>query len=228
MFSGKALLTVGLLALCFSTPSFAGEKYLTANQPDGIALLPPPPAPDSAEQNADLASARAVFQAATDAGRKRAEKDASLSLYNFAPAIGDFFQAGKMPKVDLLFEHVKTNISSVINIPKDHWKRKRPYELDPALTHGRPEKSSSYPSGHSTRGTVQSLLLAELFPDQQERILEFGRAIGWDRVVIGKHFPTDVYAGRVLGRAIVSELKKSPAFQRDFAAAKAEAQAVKK
>ena len=74
---------------------------------------------------------------------------------------------------------------------------------------------------------MQSLLLAELFPEKREAILEYGRSIGWYRVIMGKHFPTDIYAGRVLGRAVVRELMKSPAFQRDFAAAKAEVQAAK-
>jgi hypothetical protein len=38
--------------------------------------------------------------------------------------------------------------------------------------------------------------------------------------------PTDIYAGRVPGRAIVRELPASPAFQHDLAEAKAEAQAL--
>ena len=75
---------------------------------------------------------------------------------------------------------------------------------------------------------MQALLLAELFPEQKEAILEVGRQIGWDRVLIGKHFPTDVNAGRVLGQAIVRELLASPAFQHDLAEAKAEAQAAQR
>lgn len=206
----------------------AGEFYLHPLQPDGISLLPPPPTANSPEQEADLASARAVVQAATAAEKERAQKDASLSLFNFAPAIGEFFKPGTFPKVELLFAHVKTNISSVIDLPKNHWKRARPYHFDAGLLFGKPESSYAYPSGHSTRGTVQSLILAELFPERREAILEFGRTIGWDRVIIGKHFPTDVLAGRVLGQAIVRELKLSPAFQRDFAAAQAEVQAAAK
>jgi acid phosphatase (class A) len=213
------LLVVGLVA-----PLLAGERYFHPEQFDGVALLAPPPAPDSAEQAADLGSAHAIFKAATPAEQERAEKDASLSLFNFAPAIGPFFQPGRFPKMEVFFETVKTNISEAIDTPKTHWKRARPYELDPALKLGKPEKSFSYPSGHSTRGTVQSLLLAELFPAKREAILAYGRQIGWDRVVIGKHFPTDIYAGRVLGQAIVRELKASPAFQRDLAEAKAEVQ----
>ena len=55
--------------------------------------------------------------------------------------------------------------------------------------------------------------------------MAIGRNLGWDRVLIGKHFPTDVQAGRVLGQAIVREMLASPAFQHDLAAAKAEVQA---
>jgi acid phosphatase (class A) len=117
---------------------------------------------------------------------------------------------------------VKKEISPVIDTPKNHWKRSRPYEIDRKLTLGEPEPSRSYPSGHSIRGTLQALMLAELFPERKEPILEMGRNIGWDRVLIGKHFPTDIYAGRVVAYAIFHELMASPAFVHDLSEAKAE------
>jgi acid phosphatase (class A) len=179
----------------------------------------------SAEEAADLASVRAVFNARTHAETARAAKDATISIFLFAPAIGPFFQPGKLPKTEALFKKVKKDIGVAIDIPKDHWQRRRPYQLDDHLSLGEPEPSFGYPSGHSTRGTVQALLLAELFPEQKAGILEIGRNIGWDRVLIGKHFITDINAGRVLGKAIVRELLASPAFQHDLAEAKAEVQA---
>ena len=157
----------------------------------------------------------------------RAAKDSSISIFLYAPAIGPFFQPGILPKTEALFMKVRTDISEPLDRVKDHWKRRRPYQLDESLSLGAPEPSYGYPSGHSTRGTVQALLLAELFPEQREAILAIGRNIGWDRVLIGKHFPTDIYAARVLGQAIVHELLASPAFQRDLAEAKAEVQAAK-
>ena len=110
-------------------------------------------------------------------------------------------------------------------LPSPGPKRKRPHQLDERLSLGAPESSYGYPSGHSTRGTVYALLLAELFPDRKEAILVVGRNIGWDRVLIGKHFPTDIYAGRVLGQAIFRKLQASPFFQHDLAEAKAEVEA---
>jgi len=69
---------------------------------------------------------------------------------------------------------------------------------------------------------VYSLVVAELYPEKKEAIFEIGRDIGWDRVLIGKHFPTDVYAGRVLGYAIVRELRSNTMFQHDLEQAMAE------
>jgi acid phosphatase (class A) len=223
---GRGWLALTLLLLLFvAPPLLADSSYLAPNRPDGIGLLTPPPEAGSAEEAADLASARAVFNGRTPAEAARAAKDSSISIFLYAPAIGPFFQAGKFPKTEALFQKVRTNIVAAINTPKDHWKRHRPYQLDEQLSLGQPEPSYGYPSGHSTRGTVQALLLAELFPEQKEAILAIGRNIGWDRVLIGKHFPTDIYAARVLGQAIVRELLASPAFQHDLAEAKAEVRA---
>ena len=212
---------------CFATVALSAvaaraDFILPADYPDGIHLLSPPPVPGTPEHKADLAESRAAFHARTDAELKRAEHDASLSLWNFKPVIGPYFKKGKFPKMETFFECVKTNISSAINIPKDHYNRLRPYQIDPSLALGKPERSKSYPSGHSIRGTVTAMLLAEMLPDKQDGILQMGRDIGWDRVLIGKHFYTDVVAGRVLAQAIVRELHAVPDFEKDLAAVKAE------
>jgi acid phosphatase (class A) len=69
---------------------------------------------------------------------------------------------------------------------------------------------------------VLALVLADLFPDKHDAIIGTARSIGWHRVMIARHYPTDIYAGRVLAQAIVKQMKKSDAFQEDFAAAQAE------
>jgi acid phosphatase (class A) len=222
----------GAFSLCLFfliAPSLLAESYyLRPGHPDGVALLPPPPVPGSEEEAADLASARAVFKGRTPAEAARAARDYSISIFLFAPAIGPFFQEGKLPKTEALFKRVKNDITEPLDTAKDHFHRRRPYQMDEQLSLGAPEKSFGYPSGHSTRSTVEALLLAEMFPDNQEAILTIGRNIGWDRVLIGKHFPTDIYAGRVLGRAIVRELLASLAFQHDLAEAKSEVEAARR
>jgi acid phosphatase (class A) len=149
----------------------------------------------------------------------------TLSFKLFAPAIGPVFDLDKLPHTKALLEHVRHDIHNAIFAPKEFWKRPRPYQVDTNLFTGFTESSPSYPSGHSACGTIYAGVLAEVFPEKKEAILGIGREIGWDRVILGMHFLTDVRAGRVLGQAIVREMLENPAFQSDLAAAKAEAQA---
>jgi acid phosphatase (class A) len=215
-----------LLGLCLAFSGLrAAEPYLAAGHPDVIALLPPPPFAGSAEQDADLNTVRAVSKKETATETEKAKKDESLSFSLFVPAIGPAFDLTKLPKTEALLQKVKKEIGPVIDTGKEHWKRQRPYQLDPTVAPGKPEPSFSYPSGHSTRGTVYALVLAEIFPDKQEAIAQVGRDIGWDRVVLGKHYPSDILAGRVLAQAIVREMKQNPEFSHDLAEAKAEAHA---
>jgi acid phosphatase (class A) len=212
------------LALLFaSAPSLLGQAaYITTNSFNGVSLLPPAPVAGSAEEVADLASVRAVFNGRTEAEKSRAIKSSSLAFSLFQPAVGATFDLDKLPKTKALLEKVKKDIGPVIDASKSHFKRLRPYQLDERLVLGPAEPSFSYPSGHSTRGTVYSLVIAELFPEKKDGVLVIGRDIGWDRVLIGKHFPTDVYAGRVLGYAIVRELHSNTLFQHDLEQAMAE------
>src|SRR5712671_3422804 len=83
------------LLLPIAAPVFAdGAAYLAPGHPDSVALLAPPPVSGSAEEAADLATARAVFQGRTADENARAMKDSSLSFSLFAPAIGPIFQLG--------------------------------------------------------------------------------------------------------------------------------------
>jgi hypothetical protein len=41
-------------------------------------------------------------------------------------------------------------------------------------------------------------------------------------VLMAKHYPTDINAGRVLGRGIVQELKRNRRFKQDFREARLE------
>ena len=65
---------------------------------------------------------------------------------------------------------------------------------------GGKETSAAYPSGHATHGMVYAMILAEIAPEQRPALLQRGREIGWNRVIAGVHYPSDIAAGRVLGR----------------------------
>jgi acid phosphatase (class A) len=208
-------------AVAFAAPE-AQLHYLAASQPDSAVVLAPPPLPGSAEQEADLASVIAVHRACTTNQAALAFSEKKFSVFNFTPAVGTFFQLGKLPKTEAFFERVQREAEVVSGRAKDYWKRPRPFIIEPSLASGKLEKSFGYPSGHSTEATVLALVLADLFPAKREDILTISRDLGWHRIWIARHYPTDIYAGRVFAQAIFGEMKANPDFQRDFAAAKSE------
>jgi acid phosphatase (class A) len=202
--------------------------YLTGKKPDAIALLAPPPLPDSAEQAADMAEVQAVYHAAISNDIAAAYSEKKFDIFNFTPAIGDFFVAGKFPKTEAFFEKVQADAETVTDNAKDYYKRPRPYVTDPSLINGKLEKSFSYPSGHSTESMVLALILADVFPDKHDAIIAKARSIGWHRVQTARHYPTDIYAGRVLAQAIVKQMEKNDDFIKDIAEVKAEIAAAQK
>ncbi|HTR41931.1 MAG TPA: phosphatase PAP2 family protein [Pseudomonadales bacterium] len=223
-----------VVALCFYVlclpAAFAQEKpthYLPAGRPDALALLTPPPLPGSPEQAADMQEVRTVSRAATSNEVAMAFSEKKFSIFNFTSAIGPSFQPGKFPKTEAFMHNVQGDGEAVADYSKDIWKRPRPFMIDHSLATGTLEKTFSYPSGHSTESMVLALVLADLFPDRHDAIIAKARSIGWHRVEIARHYPTDIYAGRVLAQAIVEQMKLSPDYQRDFAAAQAEIAAAK-
>jgi acid phosphatase (class A) len=209
-------------------PLHADEvPYLTPGQLDAAAILPPPPSPDSAEQAIDLATVVSVHKACPPADLAAANVEEKLNAFTFAPVIGTFFQTNALPKTEAFFRRVAKTTDPIQGAAKIHFKRLRPYVVDPNIVVAHPESSSSYPSAHATFGTVFALILADMFPEKRAEILEIGRNIGWHRIELGKHYPSDVYAGRVVGVAIVSALKTNAEFQKDFAAAKEECDAAR-
>jgi acid phosphatase (class A) len=202
--------------------------YLAAGKPDATILLPPPPLPGSLEQAAELEEVRTVYHAAPSNDIATAYSEKKFSIFNFTPALGDFFQPGKFPKTEAFFQQVQKDAAAAADQAKVFYRRPRPYTVDPTLANGKLEKSFGYPSGHSTESAVLALVLADLFPEKHDALIAVARGIGWRRVEIARHYPSDIYAGRVLAQAIVREMKSNPEFQKDFAAAQAEIAAAQK
>lgn len=223
--------TTLLLALALAgTPlgALAELHYLAPGKPDASTLLTPPPILGSAEQTADMAEVRSVYHAASSNDMAAAYSEKKFSVFNFAPAAGTFFQSNSLPKTAAFFEKVQLDAETVTDLGKDHFQRPRPYTTDTNLINGKLEKSFSYPSGHSTESMVLALVLADLLPDKSDAILTHARQMGWHRVQIARHYPTDIYAGRVLAQAIVKSFKKSEAFEKEFNEVKAELAAAQK
>jgi acid phosphatase (class A) len=75
---------------------------------------------------------------------------------------------------------------------------------------------------------VMGLIVADMLPDKRDAILAHARTMGWHRVQIARHYPTDIYAGRVLAQAIVRRMKTNADFAKNFAEAKQEIESARK
>jgi acid phosphatase (class A) len=223
----RAFAYAAIFALNYAL-SLASEPalvYLHHGHPNAATLLAPPPLPNSAEQAADLAEVIAVHNACDSNQLASAFSEKKFSIANFARAIGDSFDPDKFPKTTAFIGRVQQDADLAVSDAKNYWKRPRPYTVKPELAAGKLETSFSYPSGHSTESTVVALVLAELFPEKAPAIMGVSRDIGWHRVLIGRHYPTDIYAGRVFAQAIVREMKSNPAFSDDLDEARREIKA---
>ncbi|MBU6371967.1 MAG: phosphatase PAP2 family protein [Alphaproteobacteria bacterium] len=192
---------------------------------DGVAILAPPPAPGSPRAKLEEGPPEQVW---SEARLAQARADNEIDAFKaFAPAMGPGFTADKYPATKALFEKTIRALGPNIGVTKDHWKRPRPFIVDPTRAtcitpDDRLRASGSYPSGHSAIGWGWALVLAEATPDKASAILQRGREYGDSRVVCGVHYPSDVEAGRVLAAAEIARLHAEPGFQDAMRTAAAE------
>jgi acid phosphatase (class A) len=233
--SGLTALAVAGAAMAQSTAP--GTGYLAAGTaPDTIRILPAPPAAGSGRDTDDKAIFAATRAHKGDPRWDLATVDADLhpanGMADFACALGVTLTPETAPTLATLFARVSRDARTVIDPPKDHYARPRPYLADASapICVDRTDdlaKSFSYPSGHSTQSWAWGLVMAELAPDRASEILMRARSIGESRIVCGVHYLSDVQAGRDAGGILVARLHAEPAFQADLAKARDEIKAAR-
>ena len=220
------LFTLALLLL-LPVPLVRGADhplyFMAPDAVDVLALLPPPPIAGSPEDRADMAAVVNARNSCPASDLAVAlEQNQNLSVFNLAPFLGANFKGDQLPKTALLFYHAQRDTAWFVNLAKDHWRRPRPSTTDPSLLMNTPDSNFSYPSGHSASATIMALILMELVPDHAQEIFVASREVGWHRVQLARHYPSDIQAGRVVAQAVYRAMKSDPRFQAEFAEAKAE------
>lgn len=232
--SSSALLLLALTLSGCADKMPVSETYYPVAQTIALdQVLPPYPPVDSEADRMDRAAfdSRAVprdsvarQEAAADAA---ALKSDDIAL-RFADALGKTPTRDSMPRTLALLDKVGHDLNPIVDAAKHHYNRSRPiYRFaikDFCDTHFRvqTEWGDSYPSGHAARGWSVGLVLAMLVPDRAPAILGRANSYGQNRVVCRVHYPSDVVAGQLLATAFIAQMKASPAFAADVAAAKAE------
>lgn len=105
---------------------------------------------------------------------------------------------------------------------KQHFKRPRPYHLEPDLKPLTRINSPSFPSGHSLWAYTEAFIFSELFPEKRTEFLKVAAEVQWSRELMGIHYPGDNEASRVIGWNLVKYWMNNPRFITDLKKAKFE------
>lgn len=220
----RALVLLVLSALAAS-PAIAREKpYLTAQDLDLVAILPPPAANGSDADREQQAVVLAAQRTASPERIEQAKRDVDESLDTmFGAALGKALPAASLPATTRLFERIGETEEVVVAPTKKAFQRLRPYlsnlEIKPLV---RPSISGSYPSGHTTHVNVAAIVLGSIVSEKRDAIWPRAKDYAWSRVIGGMHYPNDLDGGVRAGTAIAVALQSRPEFKADFDAAKRE------
>lgn len=66
--------------------------------------------------------------------------------------------------------------------------------------------SCSFPSGHTTTAYFISEILSSIFPSHRSELKDIAMLIGQSRIENAVHYPTDVWAGQLLGETLASNI----------------------
>ena len=199
-------------------------KWLTQEQELALsATVPPPPEPNSAGDQADLATIKEVQSTRTPEMIAESKRDQKFGYDLFASVYGSNLTPDKYPKFFALLKTVLETTRVVNETAKDKYKRLRPYQGHPDVVHSLFTVGGySYPSGHSMGSFTLATVLGAVFPDKKQAFLDRASEIAQSRVNAGVHYPSDIHEGEVLGKATGAAIIANSAFQADLAAVQAE------
>ncbi|KUM44532.1 acid phosphatase [Pseudomonas sp. EpS/L25] len=183
---------------------------------------------------ASTATVARINHGASPALQDRAVLDADgiAFLYYLADALGprlgqaflDAYERGDLGKAVALIK-----ASEVSTAPaKKYFDYPRPFLLPEkpvalvadrvVVGDGKPYTASAgaFPSGHSTVGYTDTLLLAAMLPERAPALIARGAGYGYSRQVLGVHYPLDVIGGRMIAQYNVAHYLADPAYRRLF------------
>jgi acid phosphatase (class A) len=204
--------------------------------PNSVALIPPPPSPNSAAFAHDEEVARSTFALRDTPRFALAVSDYDLkipSLVNtFSCGINAQITEANAPYLYTVLRRSFSDLAQSTHDAKKYYNRLRPFQVNHEPM-GVPEaralleKDHSYPSGHTAIGWGFALILSELSPDRANELLARGRAFGESRNIVNHHWYSDVVWGRFMGAGTVARLHADPTFRADMDAARAEFAAIR-
>jgi acid phosphatase (class A) len=182
--------------------------------PSASFQLEPHPIPGSAEYEEDF---RILLESqkerkTEDCLLSRQQKHASFeSLYGHS----DLLSAEEFRRLHPLLSKASKLTVRISSYHKRKFSRPRPYDVNSQIIPcvDRPGGQTAYPSSHAAVAAVGSCLLEFVFPDRAVELARYSDHSAQLRVAVGVHHPSDVEAGKLLGRQICQKLLEDDAFR---------------
>ena len=200
--SYKWILTSLLLLGCVTaSQAQKNETYFTVDEmPNIIKCLPAPPSFDSPQFAYDQARYQWGKEQRKDSVRAAIARGDAIWGYEallrqLSGAFGMDINETETPEIWKLMTTSLATTDQIRVAPKKYYMRQRPflYYNEHLLTYQAEEdeeelgREGSYPSGHTARGWVAALLLAEINPARADTIFARGWMYGESRVIVGAH-----------------------------------------
>lgn len=227
---------VALMAASCSQAQHKKGGFLTKEElPDALKFLPAPPESGPAYDE-DVKS--------YEWGKKQREepgvRDRCLHLDTtdikvvFNEALGFKMLSNKHKEIMNLVSWAVKDARKVSEPVKEHYKRQKPFQVfnEPSLKLKAESSMSSstyaYPSGHAVRSWMYAFVLADVAPECADALNKCAEEYCTARVIMGRHWQSDIDAGKMLSAKVYEKLKESPAYKEQLELAREQYETIKK
>jgi acid phosphatase (class A) len=143
-------------------------------------------------------------------------------LFYIGSPVGNWYNYQNFPATTELLLNCIQDIRVTEFRLKKHFRRARPYHLEPQLQPLARMKSASFVSGHTLWAFAQAFLFGEIIPEKRAQFLKLAEEVRWSRELMGIHYPSDNEASRVIAWNLLKYWYKNPQFVAGLQKAKEE------
>ena len=213
------------------------ETYLTeATRPRGSHILPAPPSFTGDEFANDLYYYQWGKAQRQDQNLREEliHADTTGIFILFSEAMGIKLSRKNTPEIYKLARTALDDAHEAVAVAQKHFNRTKPFvkfheeSLKPeGYIHDFKDKGDSYPSGHATRGWMMAFVLSNVAPERTEPLMNYARQFALNRVIMGRHWKSDIDAGLMLAAALFADISVCEAYQKQLIKAKAEYESIR-